>query len=143
VTVGRRPRAVERAPAEVLGRLVELEQHAVDLLDLVLTHVPDPDLPGIHGLQSGDHAQQCRLAAPRRSEKHHEFVRPNAQRNIVDDRGRAEGLGDVFELDARHGTLCLMFEGPAHGLTSGQPSGVQSMGAMRSTERPSCCASYA
>ena len=36
--------ALERAPAEVLRRLVELEQHAVDLLDLVLADVADPDL---------------------------------------------------------------------------------------------------
>ena len=36
--------ALERAPAEVLGRLVGLEQHAVDLLDVVLADVADPDL---------------------------------------------------------------------------------------------------
>src|SRR5215213_15193 len=37
-------RSLDRAPAEVLGRLVGLEQHAVDLLDLVLADVADPDL---------------------------------------------------------------------------------------------------
>ena len=36
--------ALERAPAEVLRRLVGLEQDAVDLLDVVLPDVADPDL---------------------------------------------------------------------------------------------------
>src|SRR6185436_8613691 len=36
--------ALEGAPAEVLGRLVGLEQHAVDLLDGVLPDVADPEL---------------------------------------------------------------------------------------------------
>ena len=36
--------ALEGAPAEVLGALVELERDAVDLLDLVLADVADPDL---------------------------------------------------------------------------------------------------
>src|SRR5688500_10320395 len=37
-------RALEGAPAEVLRRLVGLEQHAVDLLEVVLADVADPQL---------------------------------------------------------------------------------------------------
>ena len=39
-----RPAALERVPAEILRRLVGLQQHAVDLLDIVLADVADPDL---------------------------------------------------------------------------------------------------
>ena len=63
--------ALERAPAQVLRRLVELEQDAVDLLDLVLADVADPDLaqrrvepeaPGV--AQPGEHDLPVAACAP-------------------------------------------------------------------------------
>ena len=65
--------ALEGAPAEVLGRLVGLEQHAVDLLDGVLADVADPQLAerGVEGepprvAQAGEHDVPAGLRLPRR-----------------------------------------------------------------------------
>ena len=60
--------ALEGAPAEVLGRLVGLEQDAVDLLDAVLADVADPQLAerGVEGepprvAQAAEHDVPCGL----------------------------------------------------------------------------------
>ena len=67
--------ALEGAPAEVLRRLVGLEQHAVDLLDLVLADVADPQLaerrvereaPGVAQPGQHDVPARLRLVARRR-----------------------------------------------------------------------------
>ena len=69
-------RALERAPAEVLRRLVELERHAVDLLDLVLADVADPDLAerGVEPeaprvAQAGEHDLPVRRAVDGRGDQ--------------------------------------------------------------------------
>ena len=63
--------ALEGAPAEVLRRLVGLEQHAVDLLHLVLADVADPQLAerGVEGeapgvAQAGQDDVPARLRLP-------------------------------------------------------------------------------
>ena len=59
-----------------------------------------PHLAAVGGLEPGDDAQQGRFAAARRAEKGDELLRLHGERHAVQDRGRAEGLADVDQLEA-------------------------------------------
>ena len=78
--------ALERRPAEVLRRLVGLERHAVDLLDLVLAHVADPQLAERRGRTrsargcAGRRATTCqRGVAPRVDVGGEELAEPRVE----------------------------------------------------------------
>ena len=64
--------------------------------------VADPDPPLVGPLESGDAAEQRRLAAARRTEKNHELSVANGERDVLQRRGSAEALGQPIDADARH-----------------------------------------
>jgi hypothetical protein len=64
--------------------------------------VADPDLPARHVLEAGDHPQQGRLSAPRRTDEHEKLAVGDLQRDVVDRRHRAECLAHLVEPDRRH-----------------------------------------
>ncbi|MNY27259.1 hypothetical protein D3C86_1611560 [compost metagenome] len=55
------------------------------------------DLAGGRLLEAGQHAQQCRLSAARRTQECKELARVDVERKIVDGYEIAERLGDVLD----------------------------------------------
>jgi hypothetical protein len=76
--------ALEGAPAEVLRRLVVLEQHAVDLLDVVLADVADPQLA-----QRGVEREAPRVAQPAHDDLQRGSAAPTSAATILPSRSSA------------------------------------------------------
>ena len=55
-----------------------------------------------HRFEAGDHPQQCRFAAARRTDENHEFSVLNGEVDAVNHGARAVTLDDTFELEAGH-----------------------------------------
>ena len=72
-----------------------------------LVHAPagDHDVARGRALEPGDHAQGRGLAAARRAEQADDLAGRDVEIDIVDRDERAELLGDLAELDGRHGRL--------------------------------------
>ena len=68
-----RHRRIERVGLEHHGDVAILGRDAVD------DALADPDLAGADAFQAGDHGEQGRLSATRRSDQHHEFARLHLQ----------------------------------------------------------------
>jgi len=64
--------------------------------------VADPDRPVRNLFEAGDHAQQRRLAAPRRPDEDQELAVCDVERHAVDRGHGTEGLGHLLELDGGH-----------------------------------------
>jgi hypothetical protein len=75
--------------------------------------VADPDPPGIDLLETGDRAEERRLATPRRPEQDHELTVGDREVDIVDGADLVEHLGDVLEPDVSHGPRTPSLHDPA------------------------------
>src|SRR5262249_30508564 len=80
------------------GDVALLRRHAIDHA------LADADFARRDVLEPGDHAQQGRLAASRRSHQHDEFAVVDEDLDAVDDLYRSKGLSDVADRDRSHGT---------------------------------------
>jgi hypothetical protein len=138
--------SLERAPAEVLGRLITLQGDAVDLLDGVLADVGDPDLgerriepeaPGV--AQAGDHRPPSRRAVDRRGD---ELAQPGAR--VLGGRARIEGSPAVAQTEVQPavGTECelaaVVVSPPAGRRTAGGGSAPGRSRGPRGTRPPGC-----
>ena len=65
--------------------------------------ISDTDRPGRHRLETGQHAQNGRLAAARAPHEHQELTVGDLQVEVLDHSGVAEPLGDMLE---RYGGHC-------------------------------------
>src|SRR6185503_15431382 len=93
------------ANGEVGVERVALEHHRdVAVLGVEVVHHPagDRDLAAGDVLEAGEHAQQRRLAAARRSDQHHELAVGNFEGNAVQDSGFPEILSYFLEGDGGH-----------------------------------------
>ncbi len=74
------------------------------------------DAAAVGYLETGNHAQQGRLAAPRRPEQRVKGAPLDAQRYIIDCCGRTEPLRDACDFEQRHSTVldqrpCVLRDG--------------------------------
>ena len=94
---------------------VVLEHHrdvALGRLDLVDDAPADIDLAGRDGLQSGDHAQQRRLAAAGWADENDEFTVADVEVDPLDDLHPSEALAHVAHREAGHAVLpCFLDTG--------------------------------
>ena len=92
---------------------VGLEHHgdvAVARRQIVHPHVADADLASAEILQSGDDAQQRRLAATRRPDEDDEFTRLDRQVYPLEDWDRAIVLAHAVDSDRCHLPNTLSFQ---------------------------------
>jgi hypothetical protein len=91
---------VEREP---LGHVADLGLDAAALAnDVVAQH---RSLARVRGQEPADHADSRRLARAVGPEKADDLARGDFERNVIDDDGRAEPLGEVRYVDDVHGSL--------------------------------------
>ena len=88
---------VERVVLEHHRDVALFRRHVVDAA------VADADLARADLLEAGDHAQQRRLAASRRTDEHGERAVGDVDVDAVQHSSRAEVLLDRLDRDARHG----------------------------------------
>ena len=99
-----RHRWIERVGLEHHGDIAILGRHAID------DALANPDLAGADAFKAGDHGEQSRLSAARRSDQHHEFSRFHLQVDAFQYGRRAEGFVEVANRQGSH--VYLLFDGP-------------------------------
>ena len=103
---------------------VALEDHrdvAIFRRDVVDDAIADPERAVADLLETGDHPEAGRLAAPGRSDQDHELAVPDLEVEVVDGDNVTVFLGDVVEGDCRHDSFLLRpgHRGPLHSAALG------------------------